>query len=108
MLPSLIAAGHNKYAMFLPLYLNEMKDLENTCPHIHHQYVQHGSFTVRRRDGSHNGVSPDMLLEQCYSADMKRKHGLTGITMNETAQAKWLYTKRSQPQYQVSSKKWCF
>ena len=62
------------------------------APHIYQRFVNRGDFTVRKSDGKNNGVSPDMILEQTYNADLKQK-GLTGITMNEKAENKWLYTK---------------
>lgn len=93
MLPYIISAGHHKYGVFLPLYLKEMKDLEVKAPQVHHRFLHHGDFTVRRSAGNHNGVSPDMLLEQSYNADVKEKGGLSGITLNPAARDKWLYTK---------------
>ena len=47
----------------------------------------------RRSDGHHNGVSPDMLLEQTYNADAKEESGLDGIPLNVAARTKWVYTK---------------
>ena len=34
-----------------------------------------------------------MLLEQTYNADVKEESGLGGITHNEAARTKWVYTK---------------
>ena len=34
-----------------------------------------------------------MLLEQTYNADAKEDSGLGGITRNESARTKWVYTK---------------
>ena len=55
--------------------------------------MMNGAFVGRRADGHHNGVSPNMLLEQTYNADAKEKSGLDGITLNIAARAKWVYTK---------------
>ncbi|KAJ4931779.1 hypothetical protein JOQ06_010219 [Pogonophryne albipinna] len=52
-----------------------------------------GAFVGRRADGNHNGVSPDMLLEQTYNADAKEPSGLDGITLNRAARMKWVYKK---------------
>ena len=52
-----------------------------------------GAFVGRRADGCHNGVSPDMLLEQTYNADAKEGSGLDGITRNVAARTKWIYSK---------------
>lgn len=93
MLPYLTAAGHYKYGQqSLPLYLAEMKKLPNTAPEVHNALMQ-GIFVGRRADGNHNGVSPDMLLEQTYNADAKEESGLDGITLNAAARTKWVYTK---------------
>ncbi len=93
MLPYLTAAGHYKYGQqSLPLYLAEMKKLPETAPEVH-EALMAGAFVGRRADGSHNGVSPDMLLEQTYNADAKEASGLDGITLNPAAWMKWLYTK---------------
>ncbi|KAJ4939712.1 hypothetical protein JOQ06_029150 [Pogonophryne albipinna] len=93
MLPYLTAAGHYKYGQqSLRLYLSEMKKLPETAPEAH-EALMAGAFVGRRADGNHNGVSPDMLLEQTYNADAKEASGLDGITLNRAARMKWVYTK---------------
>lgn len=93
MLPYLTAAGHYKYGQQpLPLYLEEMKKLPETAPEVHIAMLK-GAVVGRRAHGSHNAVSPDMLLEQTYNADAKEESGLGGITLNVAARTKWVYTK---------------
>ena len=93
MLPYLIAAGHYKYGQqSLPLYFSEMKKLPENAPDVYEAMLK-GGFVGRRADGHHNGVSPDMLLEQTYNADAKEESGLDGITLNDAARTKWVYTK---------------
>ena len=92
MLPFIVASGHHKYGVYLSLHLKEMKTLQESAPHIYEKFLD-GEFTVRRANGKHNGVSPDMVLEQTYNAEVKQKLGLKGITLNPKAQQKWLYTK---------------
>lgn len=93
MLPYLAAAGHYKYAQqSLPLYLAEMKNLSDSAPDVETQFME-GSFVGRHAAGEHNGVSPDMLLEQTFNADAKEASGLDGITLNKAARSKWVYTK---------------
>ena len=91
-LPFLISACHYKYGSYLSLHLKEMKALPQNAPSIYEHFEQ-GEFTVRRARGRHNGVSPDMVLEQTYNAEVKQKQGLCGITLEPKAQTKWLYTK---------------
>ena len=89
MLPFLTAAGHYKYGQqSLPLYLSEMKKLPETAPNVHSALMN-----GRISDGHHNGVSPDMLLEQTYNGDAKEESGLDGIPLNVAARTKWVYTK---------------
>lgn len=93
MLPFIVAAGHHKYGVYLPLYLQEMRELPEKAPQVYDRYIDHGDFSIRRSQGRHNGVSADMVLEQTYNADVKQRQGLRGITLNPRAQIKWLYTK---------------
>ena len=69
-----------------------MKALFETAPVVHANFLQ-GKFTVHRAQGNHNGVSPDMILEQTYNAEVKQKQGLSGITLTPRAKTKWFYTK---------------
>ena len=69
-----------------------MKQLPDITPDVHRAFVR-GAFVSRRSDGHHNAVSPDMLLEQTDNSDAKEDSGLGGITRNEAARTKWVYTK---------------
>lgn len=94
MLPYLTAAGHYKYGQqSLRLYLSEMNKLPETAPEAH-EALMAGAFVGRIADGNHNGVSPDMLLEQTYNADAKEASGLDGITLNRAARMKWVSSLR--------------
>ena len=62
MLAFLVAAGHYKYEQqSVPLYLNEMKNLQTNAPAVHQAFME-GGFVGRRSAGSHNGVPADMFL----------------------------------------------
>ena len=87
-----MAAGYHKYGIYPSLHLQEMKDLQWTAPEVCREFLQ-GQFSVHRSDGKHNGVSPDMVLEQTYNAEVKQKQGLSGITLQPKAQTKWPYTQ---------------
>ena len=69
-----------------------MKKLPDIAIEVHIALVK-GAFVGRRADGHHNGVSPNMLLEQTYNADAKEESELDGITLNVAARTKWVYTK---------------
>ena len=47
----------------------------------------------RRAKGAHNSVLLDLLLRQTYNADVKEASSLDGITLEELAQNKWVFTK---------------
>ena len=91
-LPYLVAARHFNYSYSLPLYIREMKKLADTAPEVYKQFTD-GKFVVRRSNGQGNAVSPDLALEQTYNKDVKEKSGLSGITLNDAARNKWIYTK---------------
>jgi len=80
MLLYLTAAGHFKYGQqSLPLYLSEIKKMPISAPEVHMTQMpqMRGAFIGRR--------ATDMLLEQTYNADAKKKSGLDGITLSEAA-----------------------
>ena len=76
-----------------PMYavLEKLKQGRGTS--IDSFWSMNGAFVGRRADGSHNAVSPDMLLEQTYNADAKEESGLDAIALNIAARTKWVYTK---------------
>jgi len=69
-----------------------MKKLPISAPEVH-MALMRGAFVGRRATGAHNAVSLEMLLEQTYNVDAKEQSGLDGITLNEAATTKWVYTK---------------
>jgi hypothetical protein len=73
MLPYILTAGHNTYGVCIPLYLKEIKSLPIVAPTVYTGFLEHGDFTVRRADGCHTGVSPDMVIEKSYDADIQQK-----------------------------------
>ena len=74
-----------QYVTWLPLYLKKcmIREIQHQkC--MKYNYVNHGDITVRRSDGKHNGVAPDMIIEQTYNVDIKQKQGLRGITSSNS------------------------
>ena len=61
----------------------EMHDPRDTAPRVYEICVNHGNFSVRRSDGKHNGVVPDMIIEQTYNVNIKQVQGICGITLNK-------------------------
>ena len=46
MLPFIVAAGHYKYGICVPLYLKDMNELQANAPDVYQQYFDHGDFTI--------------------------------------------------------------
>ena len=46
MLPFAVAAKHTKYVVCLPLYRKKLKDLPQTHPGVHNEFIN-GNFTIR-------------------------------------------------------------
>lgn len=90
MTPYIVSSGHKNYAVCLPLYLHDMKELDVTCPNIHKEFMQ-GNFCVRRTPGTFNGIWSDLALEQTYNKDGKTSL-LKGITQNPATREKYLKT----------------
>ena len=59
----------------LCLCICQNEKLPDIALEVHIALVK-GAFVGRRADGHHNGVSPDMLLEQTYNADVNEESGL--------------------------------
>lgn len=88
MLPFMVAAGHHKYASYIPHYLISMKNLEKTAPKVWEEF-KNGNFVVKVKTGTFNGVWTDLALEQTYNKDAKN-HLFRGITMQENTVQKYL------------------
>ena len=65
-----------------------MKGLVFTAPDVH-VTLEHELFVERRTSDAHIAVSPGMLLEQMYNADVKEQSGLGKIARNLAARTKW-------------------
>ena len=89
MLPNIVAAGHTKYMVFLPLHLRDMRSLPQTHPYIYEQFKS-GHFTVSRKEGSFNGIWTDMALEQTFNREGKTTL-LTRIAQGASARDKYMY-----------------
>ena len=88
MLPYIVAAKHTNYMSCLPLYLKEMRDLEEKHPAVYNNFIR-GRFTVHRTEGRFNGVWTDMALEQTYNKEGKTSL-VKGISQNPGAREKYI------------------
>ena len=88
MLPYIVAAKHTNDMSCLPLYLREMRDLEEKHPAVYNNFIR-GRFTVHRTEGRFNGVWTDMALEQTYNKEGKTSL-VKGISQNPGAREKYI------------------
>lgn len=98
-LPFLKAGGRNNYAKYTPVYLLDMKNLENKCPEMYY-HLKNGNFVVKRTNlKKFNCVASDMALEQTINKDCKSSGGVVGFTKNEETLCRWLITRHLMGEY---------
>lgn len=96
MLPLFAATGHNNYAKFGRLYL---QDSRNMCSCLNGPMEQ-GLFTIRRNSQRFwSGTWSDMTIEQCLMRAGKTQGGLINITHRDSARTKWLLSAHIVAQY---------
>lgn len=106
-IPWIRAAGRHVYARFLPIYLSDMKKLEQQQP-ASYQHLKNGGFVVRRSDNhAFNAVASDMALEQTINKEGKGKGGVVGLTLRKGALTRWLITRHVTAEYCESFKSLC-
>jgi hypothetical protein len=92
MLPLFAATGHGNYAKSARLYVQQMRDLAETHPLLHEQFMS-GYHSIRRSDRYWAGLSMDLVIEQTMMRSIKSRGGLTrGRGMHETSRVTWLST----------------
>eukprot|EP00745_Piridium_sociabile_P030472 TRINITY_DN50548_c0_g4_i3.p1 TRINITY_DN50548_c0_g4~~TRINITY_DN50548_c0_g4_i3.p1 ORF type:complete len:817 (-),score=203.09 TRINITY_DN50548_c0_g4_i3:38-2488(-) len=90
MLPFLAASGHIHYTKSAWLYLQQMLELKDTHPDVHHFFAK-GHHVIRRSDRFWGGLSTDLIIEQVLMRSMKSNGGLTrGTGMGEGERLVWL------------------
>jgi hypothetical protein len=76
MLSIFAATGHGNYAKSGRIYLQQMKELPATHPHLYKLFLD-GHHTVRRSDRYWAGLSMDLIIEQTMMRAVKSRGGLT-------------------------------
>ena len=76
MLPYFAASGHNNYLKSSYIYLQQMYELPNSHPSVHHNFSK-GLFVVRRSNRQWAGIPMDQIIEQCLMQNLKTSGGLT-------------------------------
>ena len=82
-IPYFILAGRNKYAKYTPIYVAEMKQLQQKQLEMC-KYLENGGFVVRRSGKiKFNSVSTDQSLEQTINQGAKGRGGVVGFTLKK-------------------------
>ena len=92
--PYFSAAGRNNYAKSLPIFLQDLIDIEHTNPEAHRRFMD-GFFFVRRSERYWAALSPDLVIEQALMAALKNcRSGIThGRGTDEAQILTWLYSR---------------
>ena len=91
-IPYFILAGRNKYAKYTPMYVAEMKQLQQKQPEMY-KHLENGGFVVRRSGKiKFDSVSTDQSLEQTINQEAKGRGGVAGFTLRKGALLRWLLT----------------
>ena len=103
-IPYFILAGRNKYAKYTPIYVAEMKQLQQKQPDMY-RHLENGGFVVRRSGRIRfNSVSTDQSVEQTINQEAKGKGGVVGFTLRKGALLRWLLTRHIIAEYSVAFK----
>ena len=90
MLNLFAASGHINYAMCKRLYLQQIWELEDTHPWLHHKFID-GFHAVLRSDRYWTGLWPDLVIKQTLMRSIENRGGLTrGRGMNESVRRLWV------------------
>ena len=93
-LPWFRAAGRLNSAKYTPIYVADMRALEEQHPQSF-QHLVSGGFVVRRTNNHNfNAVSTDQALEQTINKEGKSQGGIIGLTLRKKALNRWLLTRR--------------
>lgn len=81
---------HDKicYLRMIPLYLAEMASLESSDPEIYGEFITGNWVVNKNKEVPFCAVGGDTALEH-LNRSMKVSGGLVGITLNESARAKF-------------------
>ena len=98
-IPWFRAAGRTNYSKYMPVYIAEMKALENSQPDSY-KFLMEGGFVVRHtQERKFNSVATDQALEQTINKEGNSQGGIVGFTHRKGAGARWLITRHVTIEY---------
>ena len=105
--PYFVLAGRINYSRYTPVYIAEMKQLEEREP-LMYRHMMEGGFVVRRSASLiFNCVPTDQALEQTINREAKSQGGVIGFTLRKGALLRWLMTRHITGEYAEAFKELC-
>ena len=87
-LPWLFALDHTHYARWLPVHLQDMLDLETSCPSVFIEFNK-GSFVVSKTKNKFSSIAIDHAHEQNNKC-VKGDGGAIGLTEDSSQLLRWM------------------
>ena len=97
--PFFYLAGRVNYARYTPVYVSEMRQLENKQPEMHKFLMEGGFVVLRSNKREFNCVPTDQALEQTINREAKGTGGVIGFTLRKTALLHWILTRHISGEY---------
>ncbi|CAH1277494.1 Hypp9663, partial [Branchiostoma lanceolatum] len=91
MVPCYNSMDRTNYARWLPVYLADMRQLQEKHPQVHHAFMT-GEHAIARSNQPFAKVWTDMALEQSINLDSKTSGGVVGISQKPGALERWFLT----------------
>lgn len=90
--PHFFSMDRPNYARWLPVYIEDMRQLKTKHPKVYDEFANFGNFSISRTGQPFSQVATDMALEQSINADSKSKGGIVGISQSPAALERWFLT----------------
>lgn len=106
MVPHFFCMDRPNYSRWLPVYLADMRLLEESAADVHYEFMQ-GNHAVSRSSQPFSQVWTDMALEQSVNLDSKTKGGIVGISQKPGALERWFLTAHERAAVTTATKELC-
>ena len=88
-----------KLGIFSPVYITEMKTLEEEHPESNRFLQDRGFVVFRSGEHTFNCISTDQTLEQTINHETKSQGAVVGLTLRKGELDRWLMTHNVTAEY---------
>lgn len=106
MTPLFFAMDRPNYSRWLPVYLIDMHELQETHPAVYQEFME-GNHAISRSGHPFAQVWTDMALEQSINLDSKTIGGIIGISQKPGALERWFLTSHERATITTALKEMC-